>query len=234
MTTARFGWIVHKSAIASGNSTGPLEQAGRSGSRAPSAESPTVASVMKSKSAGTQEPNLIAGPRFGQIIWGRVWPKRFSLALVQASSVPIWKSTLRRAAGALSISSARAPTADGPKFGTLTIPNDVRVFIGAPEGRLQQTLLDSITHAVASIPDIIEAHLPQCFLPHVMSKPARVLVIVVPAYRAERILAALLDQLAAVLSPPFCLDVWPITTDSAVLAAVHGARCKIFDRSSAP
>jgi hypothetical protein len=114
---------------------------------------------------------------------------------------------------------------------TLKIPSGARVFLGAPAQPLEESSVEAITDVVESVPEIVEAHLPQCYVPKAMSKAAQVLVIVVSPGHVERTAATVVERISAVLSPGALLDVWPVAVDSALLGAIRGAECKIFDRS---
>ena len=115
----------------------------------------------------------------------------------------------------------------------LKVPAGVRVFLGAPAEPMDQALVASISDTVALVPDILEAHLPQCYIPQTMRDPAKVLVVIVPAFSfIEPIVTDLGNRLSRLLPRGIHLDVWPLTDNSSLLSAVRGAGCKIFDRSS--
>src|SRR5580700_4219574 len=87
-----------------------------------------------------------------------------------------------------------------PSSVTLKVPAGARVFLGAPAQPMEEALVGSITKAVALSPDILEAHLPQCFVPQAMKNAAQVLVLVVAAScRVEPIVAAVGDRLSGLL-----------------------------------
>ena len=114
------------------------------------------------------------------------------------------------------------------------VPAGARVFFGAPAQPMEQALIRSIAEAVATVPGIIEAHLPQCYVPEVMQKPAQVLVLVLSvSCHLETSVAAVAGRLSDVLPTSRYLDLLPIVPNSSLLSTIRGAGCKIFDRSNA-
>jgi hypothetical protein len=63
-----------------------------------------------------------------------------------------------------------------------------------------------------SIDGVVEAHLPQCFVPGVMASPAQVLVLIIdPAVDPEKVLNQMGQVLETILSETEGIDVWPMT-----------------------
>jgi hypothetical protein len=110
------------------------------------------------------------------------------------------------------------------------IPAGSKVLIGAPATPMPREVSASIAQAIASVPGISEAHLPQCFIPSVMG-PAQILVIVLAAgCNREQTLADLGVALAIALPAGQPIDVWPISPDHELMADIRWTRCGIFPR----
>jgi hypothetical protein len=75
---------------------------------------------------------------------------------------------------------------------------------------------------------ISEAHLPQCFVPGVMEKPAQVLVVVTTAGESDSdALRRIAQGLVSLLPPGEHLDIWPMDQHSDVLPTVRHAGCQL-------
>lgn len=103
-----------------------------------------------------------------------------------------------------------------------------KAFVGAPSIPMNQALVRSISELVQSIPDILEAHLPQCFVPGAMQGPAQILVIVVAATSDyESVLRQLQDGLGRLSLPIHHLDIWRLLPDSKLLSTVRSTGCQV-------
>jgi hypothetical protein len=110
----------------------------------------------------------------------------------------------------------------------ISLPPGSPVMIGAPAHPLTPDITSAITRAVASVPDIMEAHLPNVFAVGVMEAPAQVLVLVFSTIaNKDQVLSALGDALASEMPPGFALDVWPIHGRSDTLDDVRSAGCQL-------
>jgi hypothetical protein len=121
-----------------------------------------------------------------------------------------------------------------------SIPAGSRVMIGAPATPMPREVSASIAQAVASVPGVLEAHLPQCFVPDVVG-PAQILVVVLETGAdREQALKDLAAALRIALPAGHGIDVWPLSLADELLADVRWARCAIFPqdefeaRASAP
>jgi len=66
-------------------------------------------------------------------------------------------------------------------MGEIKIPARTQVLIGRPAQPMDQDLVRSIAELLKSVPEILEAHLPQCYVPSTMHQAAQILVVVLPA-----------------------------------------------------
>jgi hypothetical protein len=91
---------------------------------------------------------------------------------------------------------------------------------------------DAVAAAIGTLVDtvdgILEAHLPQCFVPGVMESPAQVLVIVVNS-DPEVALGRVGQGVEHLLPAGMHLDIWPLKPDSAVLNEVRRANCRVAE-----
>jgi hypothetical protein len=108
----------------------------------------------------------------------------------------------------------------------LQIPKGTQIFIGAPAQPFPAAVLDTLRHLVATS-GISEAHVPRCFVPGVMEKPAQVLVVVTKAGQSHgEALNRIGQGVASALPPGEHLDVWPMDQHSDMLAMVRRAGCQ--------
>ena len=117
---------------------------------------------------------------------------------------------------------------------TMRIPAGVQAFFGAPAKPMDQGLVGAITHLVNSTSEIVEAHLPQCYVPVSMEQPAQVLIVVLDAgVHAEQAVKALQEGMRCLTLPGGHLDVWPLPPGSNLLPAIRNAGCSLKSVSSA-
>jgi len=101
-------------------------------------------------------------------------------------------------------------------------------LIGGPANPLDAALVRAIAEAVNSVPGIVEAHLPQCYIAATMSKPAQVLVVVVDTDSgAELMVTRLTEGLAGLTLPDHHLDILPVLLNSELLPTVRKAACRV-------
>ncbi len=109
-----------------------------------------------------------------------------------------------------------------------TVPAGTQVFLGAPAKPMPMERAAAIGSVADSVNGVVEAHLPQCFVPGVMAGPAQVLVLVVhPSADPQRVLKDLGPGLNAILPKETHIDVWPMSPQSTLLADVRRANCRI-------
>ena len=88
----------------------------------------------------------------------------------------------------------------------------------------------SVVQILQTVPEVVEAHLPQCYVPSMMTTAAQVLVIVAHKKEFESVLQYVQERVARLLTPGGHLDIWPLPPESALLPAVRAAGCRIFER----
>ena len=99
---------------------------------------------------------------------------------------------------------------------------------------MDRGLVGAITHLVNSASEIVEAHLPQCYVPVSMEQPAQVLIVVLDAeVHAEHAVKALQEGMRCLTFPGGHLYIWPLSPGSNLLPAVRNAGCSLKSVSSA-
>lgn len=109
------------------------------------------------------------------------------------------------------------------------IPAGTEILIGAPSRRMPQAQSAAIADMLARIPGVVEAHLPQCFIPGVMQEPSMILALVLaPGVDAEKVMGEVGCHLGAMLPEDERLDVWPLTGTNPILKDVRAVDCRIL------
>jgi hypothetical protein len=108
-----------------------------------------------------------------------------------------------------------------------TFKAGTQMFFGAPAKPMPKTMADAISQAVARVPGIIEAHLPQCFIEG--DNEARQILVIGVKNRSEipQIAQDLSEKLQLIFPPGDFIDILPFET-GAVPAGVRQAGCQIF------
>ena len=110
------------------------------------------------------------------------------------------------------------------------MPSVGEVLIGQPS-KPDRALARSLAGLLAAFPEVLEAHLPQCYAPEKMTNPAQVLMVVFSGPQgAQEVMPRVREGIARLLPRGAFLDVWPVTAPGAFLESVRGARCKILGR----
>ena len=89
-------------------------------------------------------------------------------------------------------------------------------------------------HSGQAYPEIVEAHLPQCWVENVMTQTTQVLVIVTEAANTASTAKRVESEVSGILPKSSHLDIWWITLDHSMLAGVRNAGCKLFERDYMP
>jgi hypothetical protein len=107
-----------------------------------------------------------------------------------------------------------------------TLPSGTTLLIGPPTGpQLSDGERAALAAVAASVPGILEAHVPQITAAGSSSPPRQVLfVVLADDARVERVTQAVAQALPAGVS----LDVLPLTTRHELLPAVQHAGSRIF------
>jgi hypothetical protein len=109
-----------------------------------------------------------------------------------------------------------------------TIPTGSQVFLGAPAKPMLTDVSSAIGAVVDSVDGVVEAHLPQCFVPGVMVGPAQILVLVFDENAdAQGALNRIGAGLDVVFSGGAHIDVWPMGPASPFLRDVRLANCRV-------
>jgi|SRR5215831_6932351 len=113
------------------------------------------------------------------------------------------------------------------------IPAGVQAYFGAPAKPMDRGLVSAIAELVNSMPEIFEAHLPQCYVAETMQQPAQVLVVVLAAeVDVKHLLKSLQESIGSLTLPGGHLDIWPLPPSSNMLAAIREAGCSLKPVSS--
>ena len=108
------------------------------------------------------------------------------------------------------------------------IPKGAEVFIGAPAQPMPAERSLAIAESVRLVSRVVEAHLPQCFVPGTMGAAAQVLVVVgAPGTDKEALASLVAEHLTGVLRGQRFIDVWPMIDGEEMLETVRRAGCRI-------
>jgi hypothetical protein len=111
----------------------------------------------------------------------------------------------------------------------LNIPIGTKVYLGAPAKPMPIEISEAIGHLACTLPEVIEAHLPQCYIPDMMEAPAQVLVLILSSKtNLESILRSITVRLPDILPPGMPLDVLPFLADNQLVSNVRAAQCRVF------
>ncbi len=103
-------------------------------------------------------------------------------------------------------------------------------MLGAPAVPMPTERSAALGQLVASVPEVLEAHLPQCYAEGKMPKPAQVLFVVFAAGVSHSAMERIGAGLLKIVPPNEFLDMWPITLRSDLLETVRGCNCRIYTR----
>jgi hypothetical protein len=90
---------------------------------------------------------------------------------------------------------------------------------------MEPAIVAAIRRLVDNAPGIIEAHLPQVFVPGAMEAPAQVLVIVVADADSQRAVDRLGSGLGSIVPRGRSIDVWPLRPGDPLLPTIRAAGC---------
>jgi hypothetical protein len=116
------------------------------------------------------------------------------------------------------------------------IPTGATVYLGKPAKPVQPKLVDSLRAVIAELPNILEAHLPQCWVKDILPEAGPILVLVLSGDSdgADDVALQMERRIAAILPPGSHLDFWLLAPNEPVLQAVRGAGCVVFAREPSP
>lgn len=112
---------------------------------------------------------------------------------------------------------------------SIEIPSGTKAFVGAPANPLPSGLRNAIRDQLAHCPGLLEAHLPQCYVPTLSETPAQVLVLVFDQRcPGENALGILMQRLSTVLPAGVYLDIWPMAEDHDFLPLIRSTLCRLL------
>lgn len=115
------------------------------------------------------------------------------------------------------------------------IPAGSRVFLGAPANSISKESADLLRTLVSEEPAVIEAHIPQCYVPTMMTAPRQVLFIICSCHAdAERSVSSLSKHFAEAVLPGGMIDIFPLTVKHELVNSVRGAGCQIYQQQGRP
>jgi hypothetical protein len=113
------------------------------------------------------------------------------------------------------------------------IPAGATMYIGPPAKPMPKEIQQGIANALANVPEVLEAHLPQCYIQGYIDPSAQVLVLVLQANSSPGVIVPRLqERLTAVLPTGTFLDIWPVPENHPMLENVRMAGCMLKQRSN--
>jgi hypothetical protein len=114
-----------------------------------------------------------------------------------------------------------------------SLTGGTKLYFGAPASPMPAERSSAIAAAVAQVPGIVEAHLPQCFIEGDDSARQLLAIVVAADANIPQIAGALGARLSAVLPPAEFIDMLPFR-EGAVTFGVREAKCQIYPAESKP
>ena len=103
------------------------------------------------------------------------------------------------------------------------------ILLGRPARPISNNILDCIADIVGKENDILEAHMPQCFIVGLMERADQVLILVHGAASPiQDILARIEQQLGSVMPDGQSLLIWPMTEVDDLLETVRQTNCQLI------
>src|SRR5437870_4524678 len=118
---------------------------------------------------------------------------------------------------------AAAPYRDIRHMDPHAVKAGSQMLIGAPAIPMPAERSAAIGRLIASVPEIVEAHLPQCYIAGHTPKSAQVLFVVFPKTILHSAMQKIGAGLTTILPAGEFLDMLPITLTSDLLETVRGA-----------
>jgi hypothetical protein len=107
------------------------------------------------------------------------------------------------------------------------------IYFGRPAKPMPEARASAIAAAVARVPGIVEAHLPQCYIEGDAGARQVLVVVVDLPQDIPRIAQAVLGELAAILPPGDSVDLLPFDRRS-LPRGVREAGCRVFGEAKKP
>lgn len=113
------------------------------------------------------------------------------------------------------------------------MPNGLPMLIGKPAQPMSAERREILSLMVFAAEEIIEAHVPMCFIPGHMSTSQEVLVVLLQeGCDQEMVMRNMSARLATVLSPEEEMLSFAVSPDSEVLAQIRATGCRLAPLSS--
>ena len=107
-----------------------------------------------------------------------------------------------------------------------------QIQIGAPARPLPEEVVQAIRGFIASDDRVIEAHVPQMFIPTAMKSPAQVLVVELrPGCDVKAVVDGIGQQLIRILAKGSLMDVLPLKAESPLLVPIRALKLCVKPRS---
>lgn len=111
----------------------------------------------------------------------------------------------------------------------LEIPAGAHVYLGAPANPMSQESVELLHSLVSEESAVIEAHIPQCYIPTMMTEPRQVLFIMCKSRnRAEQAGLSLTRHLTEAILLGGTIDIFPLTIQHELVNTVRNAGCQIY------
>ena len=116
----------------------------------------------------------------------------------------------------------------------LNLSKGTQVFLGRPKKPMDSSRSDALAGVVSSVDAILEAHIPQCFIPNVTLPEGEQVLIFVVRQNADpsKALNELGDRIKEKMPPGYDVLAIPMTPNDSLLQTVRQTSCSIFSRSS--
>ena len=112
------------------------------------------------------------------------------------------------------------------------IPKGTRVYLGAPANPMPEEVVQTIIDSVSTDPNIVEAHLPQCFVADLMKTPGQVLFLVLASKRLESAtISSITERLNKAPLSHGSIDIFPLDVSHELYGSVRNSGCQIYKKS---
>jgi hypothetical protein len=106
-----------------------------------------------------------------------------------------------------------------------------KMLIAAPAKPMPKEISDALMRMAENYSDILEAHLPYCFIPDIMKEPSQILVLILKSgFCLDPIVKSIGVRLTDILPLPGELLLMPIDETNQLCKPVRNARCKIYSK----
>jgi hypothetical protein len=110
----------------------------------------------------------------------------------------------------------------------ISLEKGQQILLGKPANPLSEERVERLRELVANTPGIVEAHLPQCFIPETMEKAAQILFVVLAAGTVEEVLVEQLGRgIYEIFPSGEYLEIIPLEPDNAMLPAIRSTECSL-------